>query len=144
MEGRDAGMKLFGKRKDASVEVVHYAPDVTLTAVDYVIPISLEQRIRRAEARIQNFLNQTAPDSLCETFFDPFAEEEERLIIGQVLEQTPNHMDASRAIAEKHNAELTRLELALAQMEEAIQSYETEIESLQELFDRCNGMEARA
>lgn len=137
-------MKAFWKKKDASVEVVHYAPDVTLTAVDYVIPISLEQRIRRAETRIQNFLSQTAPDSLCETFFDPFAEEEERLIIGQVLEQRPNHLDANRSIAKKHDAELKRLDLALEQMEEAIRDYETEIASLQELFDRCNGMEVKA
>lgn len=136
-------MKALGKKKDASVEVIHYAPDVTLTAVDYMIPLSLEQRIHRAEANIRDFLSQTNPDSLCETFYDSIAEKEERLIIGQVLEQRPNHLDASRSIAEKHSAELRRLDLALKQMEEAIQDYGAEIASLQELYDRCNGMEAR-
>lgn len=136
-------MKAFWKKKDASAEIIHYAPDTTLTAVDYVIPISLEQRIRRAEARIRDFLGQTEPDSLCETFYDPFAEEEERLIIGLLLEQTPNHMDANRAIADKHSAELKRLDLALGQVDEAIRDYEAEVAALQELFDRCNGMEAR-
>lgn len=136
-------MKAFWKKKDASVEVIHYAPDITLTAVEYVIPFSPEQRIRRAEVNIRDFLSQTNPDSLCETFYDPMAEEEERLIIGQVLEQRPNHLDVSRSIAEKHNAELKRLDLALEQMEEAVQEYGAEIASLQELFDRCNGMEAR-
>lgn len=136
-------MKTFWRKKDASVEVVHYAPDVTLTAVDYVIPVSLEQRIHRAEARIRDFLSQTEPDSLCETFYDPFAEAEEQLLIGLLLEQMPNHMDAGRSIAEKHSAELERLDLALEQVDEAIQDYGTEIESLQKLFDRCNGMEAR-
>lgn len=137
-------MKALGKKKDASVEVIHYAPDVTLTAVDYVIPVSLEQRIHRAQANIRDFLSQTNPDSLCEMYYDRVAEEEERFIIGQVLEQKPNHLDASRSIAEKHSAELKRLDQALAQIEEAIQEYGAEIASLQELFDRYNGMEARA
>lgn len=136
-------MKTFGKKEKASVEVVHYAPDVTLAAVDYVIPISLEQRIHRAESNIRDFLGQTNPDSLCETFYDSVAEEEERLIIGQMLEQKPNHLDAGRSIAGKHNAELKRLDLALEQMEKTIRDYEAEIASLQELFDRCNGMGAR-
>lgn len=131
-------MKAFWKKKDASVEIVHYAPDVTLTAVDYVIPVSLEQRIRRAEANIRDFLSHTNPDSLCETFYDCIAEKEEQLIISQVLEHTPDHLDACRSIAEKHHAELRRLDLALEQIEEAIRDYGTEIASLQELFDRCN------
>jgi len=134
-------MKAFWRKKDASIEVIHYAPDVTLTAVDYVLSVSLEQRLRKAEARIRDFLSQTEPDSLCEAFFDPLAEEEERLIIGQLLEQTPNHLDASQSIADKHNAELKRLDLALEQIEEAIRDYGSEIASLQKLFDRCNGME---
>ena len=136
-------MKAFWKKKDTSVEIVHYAPDVTLTAVDYALPISLEQRIRRAEANIRDFLSQTNPDSLCETFYDSSAEKEERLIIGQILEQRPNHLDASRSIGDKHNAELKRLDLALERMEDAIRDYGAEIASLQELFDRCNGMGAR-
>lgn len=136
-------MRAFWRKKDASVEVVHYAPDVTLTAVDYILPISLEQRLRRAEANIRDFLSQTSPDSLCETFYDSYAEKEERLIIGQILEQRPNHLDASRSIAEKHNAELKRLDLALEQMEEAIRDYGAEIASLQELFGRCNGWGAK-
>lgn len=136
-------MRAFWRKKDASVEVVHYAPDVTLTAVDYILPISLEQRLRRAEANIRDFLRKTTPDLLCETFFDSVAEKEERLIIGQILEQRPNHLDASRSIAEKHNAELKRLDLALEQMEEAIRDYGAEIASLQELFGRCNGWGAK-
>ena len=57
-------------------DVPHYAPDVGLTAVDYIEPISPEKRLRRAELQIDKFLKETSPDRFSGSFFDAYTEQE--------------------------------------------------------------------
>ena len=134
-------MALFktGKKSETgSVSIQHYAPDVSLTAVDYVIPVLPERRIQAAKRQIADFLAQTNPDSLCEGFYDMYAEKEDSLIVSMIREQIPEHRDANKSIACKHKSELVRLGLSIGQLEEAMKGYDTEIAALQELYDRFN------
>ena len=61
-------------------DVPHYAPDVGLTAVDYIEPISPEKRLRRAELQIDKFLKETSPDRFSGSFFDAYTEQEGKLV----------------------------------------------------------------
>ena len=62
-------------------DVPHYAPDIDLTAVDYIEPISPEKRLHRAELQIDKFLKETSPDRFSGSFFDAYTEQEEKLLI---------------------------------------------------------------
>lgn len=132
-------MKLFSKKRDGSVSIGHYAPDITLTAIDYYPPVSHEERIQRAEKRIKEFLEHTNPDSLCDSFYDRIADEDEHLIIALLRKQIPNHKDANGSIALKHQAELTRLVRAIQLVDAEIIRMESEINDLQVLYDHFNG-----
>lgn len=61
-------------------DVPHYAPDVGLTAVDYIEPISPEKRLRRAELQIDKFLKETSPDRFSGSFFDAYTEQEGKMV----------------------------------------------------------------
>ena len=72
-------------------DVPHYAPDVGLTAVDYIEPISPEKRLRRAELQIDKFLKETSPDRFSGSFFDAYTEQEGKLLISLLEEQKTWH-----------------------------------------------------
>lgn len=133
-------MKLFN-RKEKAVSITHYAPDVSLTAADYTLPVSHEQRILQAERRIRDFLRNTDPDNMCESFYDPMAEKEEQLVIARLMEQVPEHRGANLSIVKKHEAEMERLTRTLQQTDALIQTFEAEINALQKFYNSHNGME---
>lgn len=132
-------MRARRKNKQETVTIKHYAPDVTVTALDYGLPITLEERMHRAEQRIRRFLNGTRPDNLCETFYDPYTAEEELALIAALQKQVPEHDGLNRALADKQRAELQRLDSALTDVANTIKAYEEELSELQQLFNRCNG-----
>ena len=131
-------MKHRLSHKNDTVSIPHYAPHVTLTALDYILPVTHQQRMQQAEQRIRDFLAKTQPDSLCETFYDRCAVREDELIIAALREQTPEHNDANASIVRKHRAELDRLDLSIVQAAAAIERYEAEIAGLQQLYDKFN------
>lgn len=131
-------MRFFGRRKPDPVAIAHYAPDISLTAVDYAPPIPHERRFQNARGAIREFLSRTNPDSLCEQFYDRAAEEEGELILVLLQEQAPDHRDANASIARKHKAELDRLDQALQQVDSAVRACDAELSELQKLYDRCN------
>lgn len=90
-------------------DVPHYAPDVGLTAVDYIEPISPEKRLRRAELQIDKFLKETSPDRFSGSFFDAYTEQEGKLLISLLEEQKTWHEGVNSSIVLKHESELIRL-----------------------------------
>lgn len=135
-------MSLFRRKRteeDGAVSVEHYAPDVTLAAVDYALPTSLPQRMERSETRIKAFLKNAEPDALCESFFDHSAEAEEQLILAYLKTQTPAHSDANRSISVKHRGELARLLVSIDQVNEFLAVIDDEIHGLQDFYCKNNG-----
>ena len=90
-------------------DVPHYAPDVGLTAVDYIEPISPEKRLRRAELQIDKFLKETSPDRFSGSFFDAYTEQEGKLLISLLEEQKTWHEGVNSSIVLKHESELIRV-----------------------------------
>lgn len=88
-------------------DVPHYAPDVGLTAVDYIEPISPEKRLRRAELQIDKFLKETSPDRFSGSFFDAYTEQEGKLLISLLEEQKTWHEGVNSSIVLKHESELS-------------------------------------
>ena len=131
-------MKWFGRKKQRTAAMTHYAPDITLTPMDYIQPLSPQQQLEKAEQRIRAFLKHTDPDSLCEGFYDRIADEERDLTIALLRTQTPDHQDVSQSIVRKHFAELERLDREIRQVELAISTYSAQVADLQEQYDRCN------
>ena len=111
-------------------DVPHYAPDVGLTAVDYIEPISPEKRLRRAELQIDKFLKETSPDRFSGSFFDAYTEQEGKLLISLLEEQ--------KTIVLKHESELIRLRAEIKQAEDLIRKVDAEIDLLQAIYDRMN------
>ena len=108
-------------------DVPHYAPDVGLTAVDYIEPISPEKRLRRAELQIDKFLKETSPDRFSGSFFDAYTEQEGKLLISLLEEQKT-----------WHEGELIRLRAEIKQAEDLIRKVDAEIDLLQAIYDRMN------
>lgn len=131
-------MRFKRKNKLEIVTIEHYAPDVTATVLDYGLPVSLDERMRRAERHIRKFLDGTKPDSLCGTFFDPYTEEEESMLVAALHEQVPDRDNLNKSLADRQKAELQRLDSALANTADMIKAYEAEIAALQQLFDSHN------
>ena len=101
-------------------DVPHYAPDVGLTAVDYIEPISPEKRLRRAELQIDKFLKETSPDRFSGSFFDAYTEQEGKLLISLLEEQKTWHEGVNSSIVLKHESELIRLRAEIKQAEDLI------------------------
>ena len=119
-------------------DVPHYAPDIDLTAVDYIEPISPEKRLRRAELQIDKFLKETSPDRFSGSFFDAYTEQEEKLLISLLEEQKTWHEGVNSSIALKHESELIRLRAEIKQAEDLIRKVDAEIDLLQAIYDRMN------
>ena len=115
-------------------DVPHYAPDVGLTAVDYIEPISPEKRLRRAELQIDKFLKETSPDRFSGSFFDAYTEQEGKLLIS-LLEE---HEGVNSSIVLKPESELIRLRAEIKQAEDLIRKVDAEIDLLQAIYDRMN------
>lgn len=126
------------KNKPASVEIAHYAPEVTLTAVDYLLP-DAEKRLQEAEALMSDFLQQTAPDRLCEGFFDAQAEAQEELLLADLRVQGVEHTGSNRSIAAKHRSELQRLRSEIGDTEQLLQQLERELAAQERLYAMVNG-----
>ena len=107
-------------------DVPHYAPDVGLTAVDYIEPISPEKRLRRAELQIDKLLKETSPDRFSGSFFDAYTE------------QKTWHEGVNSSIVLKHESELIRLRAEIKQAEDLIRKVDAEIDLLQAIYDRMN------
>lgn len=133
----------FIKRK-GQTSIPHYAPDITLSAVDYHAVIPSDRRIHNAEKRIREFLSKTNPDSLCATYYDKLAEEEEQVAVACLQRQTPDHRDANTSIALKHQAELKRLLQEIQSVDAMIEQYQAEIKDLQAMYNRYNITEVTA
>lgn len=136
-------MGLFRNWRDRKVKVrlvpvPHYAPDVDLTSMDYIFPLSSEQRAAQAQKRINDFLAHADPDRFCETFFDQYVKQEEALLLSQLAEQTPNHQGVNGALARKHQSELIRLWQEIRRLEQARDELSSEICSCQALYDSHN------
>lgn len=125
-------------RRLGIVPVPHYAPDISLSAIDYIFPVSTNRRLARAERRIEKFLENTAPDRFNGDFFDTYTEQEEQMLITQLTMQTSWHNSVNGAIALKHQSELVRLRAALQQAQAVILQMDKEISSLQEQYDQHN------
>ena len=119
-------------------DVPHYAPDVGLTAVDYIEPISPEKRLRRAELQIDKFLKETSPDRFSSSFFDAYTEQEGKLLISLLEEQKTWHEGVNSSIVLKHESELIRLRAEIKQAEDLIRKVDAEIDLLQAIYDRMN------
>ena len=119
-------------------DVPHYAPDIDLTAVDYIEPISPEKRLHRAELQIDKFLKETSPDRFSGSFFDAYTEQEEKLLISLLEEQKTWHEGVNSSIALKHESELIRLRAEIKQAEDLIRKVDAEIDLLQAIYDRMN------
>lgn len=119
-------------------DVPHYAPDIDLTAVDYIEPISPEKRLHRAELQIDKFLKETSPDRFSGSFFDAYTEQEEKLLISLLEEQKTWHEGVNSSIALKHESELIRLRAEIKQAEDLIREVDAEIDLLQAIYDRMN------
>ena len=130
--------KIF-KRKKVNVTMEHYAPDVTISAIDYIQPLESQKRLKQAEYRIREFLDHTNPDSLCGGFFDRMVEREDQLLYALLRYQLPEHRDTNRSIAEKHKATMVRLEGEIEKTKAQIAGCTTEIMRLQRVYDRVNG-----
>ncbi len=126
------------KIKVRLVPVPHYAPDVNLTSMDYIFPLSSEQRAAQAQRKINDFLAHTNSDRFCETFFDQYVEQEEALLLAQLAEQTPTHEGVNGALAVKHQSELIRLSLEIQQLTQAWNELSSKILSYQQLYDSHN------
>ena len=132
-------MKWFHLKKGP--ELNQYAPDASLTATAYVEPVSEENRSKNAEKQMQHFLAETDPDSLCDAFYDRMAESENAVLLALLQQQRPGHADAILSIVRLHQAEQLRVQNDLSRTESAIAAYESEIETLEKLYRRYNGLE---
>lgn len=133
-------MALFRNWRDRKIKVrlvpvPHYAPDVDLTSMDYIFPLSSEQRVAQAQRRINDFLAHTDPDCFCETFFDQYVKQEEALLLAQLAEQTPNHAGVNSALAVKHQSELIRLYQEIQQLTQLRDELQIQIHSWQQLYN---------
>ena len=126
------------KNKSASVEIAHYAPDVTLTAVDYLLP-DAEKRLQEAETLMSRFLQQTAPDKLCEGFYDAEAEAQQELLLADLRLQGVEHTGSNRSIAAKHRAELQRLRSEIEDTDQLLQQLEADLSAMEQLYAAVNG-----
>ena len=125
-------------KKKGSVEIPHFAPDLTVTPVDYQVPVQDDQRIQMAEKRFRRFLAETAPDKYCETFFDGVVESENQRLIRTVLAQSPEHLEVNRLIAQKHKAESARLKANIAYMDDMIVKCQEELDHLSKVYAYYN------
>lgn len=131
-------MRFLHKKRKKNISIAHYAPDITLTSVDYCAAVPPKGRLDKAEQYIKRFLAQTDPDSLCEPFYDRLAEKDEQMEIAYLQRQKPDHHDANGSIVLKHRAELERLLLEIQLVDTAVKQYESEIKELQTVYDRYN------
>lgn len=118
--------------------VHHYAPDIHLSSVDYVFPISALRRLRKSEKDINDFLSNTNPDEFNGSFFDTITEREEEVLKQTINEQFVWHNAVNQAIAISHQSELIRLDRAIEQAEYVIKQLDIEIEELKALYNECN------
>ena len=125
-------------KKDKPLSMEHYAPKITFTALDYFLPFSYERYMKEAEARIKETLSKTELDAMGGAYFDPYAFGERQVFLSMLRQQTPQHDDANRSIADKHAAELQRLDSAILRTNKLIAAYEQEMAALQDLYDRNN------
>lgn len=119
-------------------DVPHYAPDISLTAVDYIEPVSPGRRIHRAERRIDEFLKDTSPDRFSGGFFDAYTEQGEKLLSAMLEEQTSWHNGVNGSIALKHESELIRLRAEIELAQDLVCQMGKEIEQLQKVCDSHN------
>lgn len=127
------------RNKDKDVATIaHYAPDMNLTPQDYIFPLSADARLKEDERRIKDFLQATHPDSLCEAFYDRYADSEDAQIAAIMACQRAGHLAAATEIVEKHNAELSRLDCEIAATDMHITTVEEELEQLKELISKFN------
>lgn len=125
-------------KKGETVSMEHYAPQVTVTAIDYIIPFSHKSYMKEMEARIKEALAKMKLDAMSGAYFDASALADKQVFLAMLRQQIPEHKDANRSIADKHAAELERLDSALLRTNKLIEMHEQEISALQELYDRCN------
>ena len=125
-------------RRKKNVKITHYAPDVTVSAVDYVIPVSFDERFEKAKREITGFLATTNPDEYCYFYFDRYIKEEEKQLISDLTLQKAQHEDANKSISDKHGAELVRLREAIAKVEQEITYIDEELAELQTLYKDHN------
>ncbi len=125
-------------KKKGSVEIPHFAPDLTITPVDYQMPVQDTQRIQMAEKRIRKFLSETSPDEYCETIFDSVVESENHQLIRAVLAQQPDHLEVNALISQKHVAESASLKASIAYMDELIVKCQEELDHLSKVYAYYN------
>lgn len=125
-------------KKGETVSMKHYAPQVTVTAFDYILPFSHKSYMKEMEARIKDALAKMELDAMSGSYFDACALADRQVFLSMLRQQTPEHNDVNRSIADKHTAELKRLDSALLRTNRLIEKYEQEISALQELYDQCN------
>lgn len=125
-------------RRAGLKDVPHYAPDIDLTAIDYIEPVSPGKRLRRAELRIEEFLKETSPDRFSGSFFDAYTKQEEKLLVSMLEEQIPWHQGVNSSIALKHQSELIRLRAEIEQAEGLVKKIDEEIVQLQKIYNEHN------
>lgn len=123
---------------DEHVTITHYAPDVTVTSIDYYPPVPFEERFRRAKKAIDEFLSKASPDELSGFYFDEYIDKDEKALISILREQITGHDDTHAKLAKKHEAELSRLRAEIDYVREEIKRLSAEILNAENLYNENN------
>lgn len=129
---------MIKKKTDERVTVHHYAPDVTVTSIEYYAAISFEERLKRAKRRIDEFLDSASPDELSGFYFDEYIDNEEKALISALREQIPGHDDTHLNLAKKHEAELNRVRAEIDNISKEIGRLSAEISAAEKLYNEHN------
>lgn len=131
-------MLMRKKKGKKEIRLDHYAPDVTIAAVDYEL-VDTHDRLENAERVIHEFLAKTEPDIYCEAYFDEMINKENGVLLSDLNRQKALHSETNREIAAKHAAELERLRTEKIQKEEALLKLQNELEEVEKMYQGKNG-----
>ena len=126
------------KKKETLVKLQHYASEITITPVDYMLP-DFENEYKKAVEKMAKFLSKTEPDLYCDSWFDKMADVMEQTMTAELLSQQKNHLEVIRNIVCKQDAELVSLNETIEKKHEMLRRHGDELESLIKLYADKNG-----
>ena len=126
------------KKKETFVKIQHYAPEITIIPVDYMLP-DFESEYKKAVGEMARFLSKTEPDIYCDSWYDTMADLMEQTMIAELMSQQKNHLEVIRNIACKHDAELVSLNETIEKKQEMLRCHRDELDSLIKLYSDKNG-----
>lgn len=131
-------MLMRKKKGKKGIRLEHYAPDVTIAAVDYEL-VDTYDRLKNAERVIREFLAKTEPDMYCEAYVDVMISKENGVLLSDLNRQKAFHSETNREIAAKHAAELERLRTEKIQKEEVLIKLQNELKEVEKMYQGKNG-----